>query len=199
MEHNMLSDNAGNFSFLDENSSKDRPKALMDECTYSFDIVKTVAFSGHRPESLPDDERRIKVIKSLIVYEIESAISDGFETFITGGARGIDLWAALGVIERKKKHPNLKLIAALPYNAEAKYSESERFEYGYILNQCDEVFYASIKFTKDSMLRRNKFMVDNSSRLIAFIKDYRSGTGQTINLAKASGIVTHVHKIDELF
>jgi uncharacterized phage-like protein YoqJ len=196
----MFNDITGSLSFLDEKALKDPEKKLMADSTFPFNRAKTVSFSGHRPENLPDDDRVIKVIKSVITLEIESAVSEGFDTFITGGARGIDLWAALAVIEQKKKEPGLKLIAALPYSGSpSRYSETERFEYGYFLKECAEVLCATSEYSKDSMKKRNAFMVNNCSRLIAFIKNYRSGTGQTINLAKAAGVDTHVHKIDELF
>ena len=48
-------------------------------------------FTGHRPEKLKIAED--EVIKSL-KKEIRTAIADGFQTFISGMARGVDLWAA---------------------------------------------------------------------------------------------------------
>ena len=50
------------------------------------------------------------------------------------------------------------------------------------------------------MQKRNKFMIDNSSRLIAAVSSYRSGTGQTIRLAEKAGIdidVINIAKIVE--
>jgi uncharacterized phage-like protein YoqJ len=186
-------------SFLDENSLSDREIKLMRDSTYKFDRTKTLSFSGHRPEKLPDDPDVIKIIKSYIAYEIESALEDGFDTFIMGGARGIDLWAGDAVIKQQKTTPHIKLIAALPYFTSAsKFTEHERFNYGQILAECEEVLYASRDYAKESMKKRNQFMVDNCSILVAFIKDMRSGTGQTIRLAEKAGVITHVHKLDDL-
>jgi uncharacterized phage-like protein YoqJ len=186
-------------SFLDESSLADREIKLMADSTYIFDRTKTLSFSGHRPEKLPDDPDIIKIIKSYIAVEIESALEDGFDTFIMGGARGIDLWAGDAVLKQQRITPNIKLIAALPYFTSAsKFTEHERFKYGQILSECEEVLYASGEYTKESMKKRNQFMVDNCSRLVAFIKDTRSGTGQTIRLAKKAGVETHVHKLDDI-
>jgi uncharacterized phage-like protein YoqJ len=186
-------------SFLDESSLADREIKLMADSIYEFDRAKTLSFSGHRPEKLPDDPDIIKIIKSLIAYEIETALEDGFDTFIMGGARGIDLWAGDAVLKQKRTAPNIKLIAALPYFTSAsKFTEHERFNYGYILAECEEVLYANRDYTKESMKKRNQFMVDNCSRLVAFIKETRSGTGQTIRLAEKAGVTVHVHKLDDI-
>ena len=38
------------------------------------------------------------------------------------------------------------------------------------------------------MYKRNEFMVNNSSRLIAAVSDYRSGSGQTVRMALKQGL-----------
>ena len=48
-------------------------------------------FTGHRPEKL--DKPEADVIEGL-KKEIHTATADGFRTFISGMARGVDLWAA---------------------------------------------------------------------------------------------------------
>ena len=63
-----------------------------------MDIIreKTACFTGHRPEKLPggsSDSPEAKVIKSMLYTEITAAVNDGYDTFITGMQRGIDLWA----------------------------------------------------------------------------------------------------------
>jgi uncharacterized phage-like protein YoqJ len=114
-----------------------------------------------------------------------------------GGSRGIDLWAGLAVVQEKRRNPDLTLVAALPYyiRKNSRFSEYERFDYGYVLDNCDAVFYASADYTADCMKMRNNFMVDNSSRLVAFVNDYRSGTGQTIRLAEKAGIARRIYKV----
>jgi uncharacterized phage-like protein YoqJ len=172
---------------------------LMDDIIFDHPREHTLCFSGHRPERLPGGVIFENVIKSYIALEISDAIEQGFTAFIMGGSRGIDLWAGLAVVHQKYRHPGLKLIAALPYYVKdiSRFSEFERFNYGYVLENCDSVFYAAKDYNADCMKRRNRFMVDHSSRLIAFVRDPRSGTGQTIRLAENAGIVTRVYKINE--
>ena len=71
-------------------------------------INKTVCFSGHRPEKLPgkgiDSREETIFIKKLLKTKIERYISEGYTRFLSGTARGIDLWAAQIVLEIKKSN-----------------------------------------------------------------------------------------------
>ena len=48
-------------------------------------------FTGHRPEKLQEPE---DAVTAALEKEIRQAIADGFNVFITGMARGVDIWAA---------------------------------------------------------------------------------------------------------
>ena len=48
-------------------------------------------FTGHRPEKLQAPEG---VVTAALEKEIRQVIADGFNVFITGMARGVDIWAA---------------------------------------------------------------------------------------------------------
>jgi uncharacterized phage-like protein YoqJ len=63
-------------------------------------------FTGHRPEklSITEDEVKYNLIKA-----IETAVRDGYTNFITGMARGVDLWAAEIILSYQKAEPSLKL------------------------------------------------------------------------------------------
>ena len=47
--------------------------------------------------------------------EIRAAITDGFQTFISGMARGVDIWAAEVVLRLRDTGSPIHLIAASPY------------------------------------------------------------------------------------
>ena len=59
---------------------------------------KSVCFTGHRPEKLPGygemNNSLLNMIKSMLYYRIYLAAQSGYEYFISGLARGVDLWAA---------------------------------------------------------------------------------------------------------
>ena len=69
-------------------------------------------FTGHRPEKLHCGEATVCAI---LEGSIDAAISDGFMTFISGMARGVDIWAAEIVLARKATNPEIRLICALPH------------------------------------------------------------------------------------
>ena len=55
-------------------------------------------FTGHRQEKLSLSEAEVK---TLLEKAIDMAIQNGFTTFITGMASGVDIWAAEIVLERR--------------------------------------------------------------------------------------------------
>lgn len=167
-----------------------------------FNINSTCCFSGHRPEKLAQNgdinSPQIRRLISMLYLEIENAIQDGYTNFITGMARGIDLWAAGYIFEKRIKNPRLKLICAIPYKGHGQnLKNAEKWEYDNIVASADKVFILEDKYTKNCMQKRNYFMVDNSSRLIAVVDNYRSGTGQTIRYAESKGIEVSVIDINK--
>lgn len=164
---------------------------------------KTVCFSGHRPEKLPgggsERTRIIKILKSLLYKEIIDSIEDGYDTFVTGLARGVDLWAGDIILKLKAQGKDLKLVAAAPYKGHgSNFYGTDKFTLGNIMLYADEVVCISEKYTKWCLLKRNEYMVDRSGKLIAMVSDYRSGTGATIRYAKKKGIITKVIDVGHL-
>ena len=63
---------------------------------------KRCCFTGYRPEKLDMPER---AVKKLFESAIKQAVEEGFYTFITGMARGVDMWAGEIVLKLKKHLP----------------------------------------------------------------------------------------------
>ncbi|MDR0947428.1 MAG: SLOG family protein [Ruminococcus sp.] len=154
-----------------------------------FDRNKTVCFSGHRPEKLPDGDIAEKILKSLLLQEIKDTIDSGFDTFISGGARGFDIWAGNIVAELRRRH-KIRLIAALPYEKHGEnFTGKDKFEYGFMVDNADAVIFTSDEYSRSCMKIRNKYMIDVSGKLIAFMADAHSGTGMTVRFAQNAGII----------
>lgn len=71
-----------------------------------------VCFTGHRPEKLTRSEETIR--KDLEI-QICQAVADGLNVFITGMARGVDIWAAQIVLKLRGAGYPIKLMCACPY------------------------------------------------------------------------------------
>lgn len=152
-----------------------------------------VCFTGHRPEKLNMQEN---TIKKYLQSEILSSIQNSYTTFISGMARGVDMWAAEIVIELKKEFPQIKLIAAVPFeDFESKWSYENQKSYNEILSKADLIRYICPNFSYSSYQIRNEWMVNHSSKVIAVWNGEKSGTKNTIDYANKCGVeVVNIYK-----
>lgn len=74
--------------------------------------MRRVCFTGHRPEKLTRSEN---TIKRELEKQIRQAMADGLNVFISGMARGVDIWAAQIVLKLRNEGADVKLICACPY------------------------------------------------------------------------------------
>jgi uncharacterized phage-like protein YoqJ len=157
------------------------------------DKSKTLAFSGHRSEKLPQTKEGLNALRKRLGDEIDRAIRDGYTDLIMGACYGFDLMAADEVIARKHKtrlvtDPPIRLIAAVPYENQAeKWKESDREIYYNTLALCDEVITLQTHYSKGVFYARNRWMVDRASRLIAY-SNGSGGTGYTVTYAEKNGL-----------
>ena len=143
-------------------------------------------FTGHRPEKLHKPEEQIK--KDL-EEAILQAVDEGFVTFISGMARGVDIWAAEIVLRLRESNPAIHLVAASPYRGlESRWSADWQSRYNAILQQADLVRFVCPSYSRDCFQRRNEWMVDRSCRVIAVYNGEPGGTRNTIEYAKAKKV-----------
>lgn len=173
----------------------------------SWNIEKTCCFTGHRSRDLPFNGDRSRqgmkcLVSSLQMY-IEKAVNDGFDTFISGMAEGVDLICAEIVYNLiTRKGMKLKLVCAVPYKSQGLKELSnpvDQYVYSMITRDCNNIVYVCDKKSRDCYQKRNKFMVENSRRIIGVIKDEntKSGTFQTINMAKKAGLELNIIYLDK--
>ncbi len=145
-----------------------------------------VCFTGHRPEKLNRTERQIK--KDLEI-QILRAIADGQYVFITGMARGVDLWAAQIVLRLRDSGQPLKLMCACPYDGfEKSWRQEWQRQYRQILEAADFVKYVCNGYSRSCFQIRNQWMVDHAARVIAVFTGVPSGTKNTIDYAIRSHV-----------
>ena len=153
-------------------------------------IETTCAFTGHRPKSFPwkydESTPDCILLKEVLTAQIKALADKGVTDFLSGMAQGIDLWCAQIVLDLRKKNPALKLHAVLPCEGqEHKWTASAQEYYHSILMQANEVVYVGQEYSRDCMLKRNRYLVDHSSFLLAVYNGTRrSGTGATVRYAQ---------------
>lgn len=151
------------------------------------------AFTGHRPEKLNATEESIR---ELLYCEIMASYIDGFRVFISGMARGVDMWAADIVLSLRENIEDMKLMCAVPYKGvERSWSEKDRREFERIIKSADHVVYVSKSYCPDCFHKRNWWMVDHAARIIAVWNGNPSGTQNTVVYAQRRGIDAAIHYI----
>ena len=111
-----------------------------------------LAFTGHRPESLPFGENELSAsairIKTLLADEIMRCAAQGYDTFLAGGARGGDILFAEQVLfvkgleypDIRLEYPDIRLITVVPHEGQANnWTEAWRERYFRILEYSSDV------------------------------------------------------------
>lgn len=156
--------------------------------TESEKRMHRVCFTGHRPEKLFQPE---SVVKDNLEREIKAALADGMNVFISGMARGVDIWAAEIVLKLRKKNPEIKLICASPFEGfEESWKADWQKRYTAIIEAADLVRFICPGYSRACFQIRNEWMVDHSARVIAVYNGEPGGTRNTIEYAKRKGIET---------
>ena len=153
----------------------------------------TCCFTGHRPEKLPwgsnESDPRCVQLKERLQAAVEQAYADGFRHFICGMARGADFYFAEAVLRLREERQDVTLEAAIPCEEQAqRWREEERERYFRLVELCDYETMIQRHYDRTCMQRRNRYMVDRSSRLIAVYDGMLGGTMYTVHYAMRAGV-----------
>jgi uncharacterized phage-like protein YoqJ len=156
---------------------------FVDFSTDSFSggmaYIKKLCFIGHRPEKLGGYNRNpiSDYVKMALRGAIERAIKRRVETFISGGALGVDQWAAEIVLDIQAKEikksyggfSEIKLNIALPFPSQpAKWPQDAKRHYDKILQKAYKIIAVKDDpYAPWKIQARNEWMVDNSDAVIA--------------------------------
>ena len=143
-------------------------------------------FTGHRQEKLSSSPEEVK---QWLSDQIMNAIDDGYVTFITGMAMGVDIWAGEIVTRLRESDPRLHLIAAVPWPGfSARWNTEWKNRYESLLKKADLIKYISKKYDPSIFTTRNLWMADHCSRVIAYYNGEDGGTKDMILYAQEKGI-----------
>lgn len=143
------------------------------------------AFTGHRAAKLPwgNDEQdpACLKLKDRINDAIEAAYHSGITHFICGMATGCDMYFCEAVMRLRNCHPEITIEAAIPWEGQSSsWSEELKKRYFRLVSECDYQTLVQTQYTHDCMMRRNKYMIDNASILIACYDGKQGGTQSTM-------------------
>ena len=92
------------------------------------------------------------------------------------------------MLELKDDSPNITLEAAIPCRSQAdRWNIVSKKRYNRLLLLCEKVTYVYEAYTKNCMMERNIYMIDNSDYVVAVWNGKPSGTGKTVEYAVNCG------------
>lgn len=142
-------------------------------------------FTGHRTIRT----EHMRALPDVLDRVLEGLIGRNMTVFRTGGAIGFDTLAALKVLEKKEKYPQVRLELVLPCRDQTRgWKESNRLAYEYIRARADEVICLHEEYVSGCMLERNRKLVQGSQCCVGYCITNTGGSAYTLRYAKEKGL-----------
>ncbi len=153
----------------------------------------TCTFTGHRENKLPwrSNETAPECIdlKARIADTVEAVYASGIRHYICGMATGGDMYFCEAVLALRTCHEDITLEAAIPWEGQSDaWSQKLKDRYLRLVEDCDFYTLVSKSYTPECLIKRNHYMVDNSSLLIAAYTGKPGGTMSTMLYAIRQGL-----------
>ena len=150
--------------------------------------MKTIAFTGHRPKDLPIGFGRDNVFMHITLAMRRLGLDADLTaiTFVTGGALGIDTWAADYALDR-----GIALTLITPFTSDVMtkfWSDADRERLEHHIEMANEYIVLGGHYNPGNYQRRNEAMVNRADILFAFWTGKpNGGTANCINYATRVG------------
>ena len=152
-----------------------------------IDPITAVAFTGHRHYRGEAGETLSQTLETLYSRE--------FRTFLCGMALGFDLAVAEAVLQLRRRHPDVRLVAVVPFRGQAgSYGAFDWQRYLSLLAAADEMICLSENYRPGCYRIRNDWMVEHASLLVTWYDGSAGGTRYTVRRAMRLGReLVHLH------
>ena len=148
-------------------------------------------FSGHRTAFFDMDNSYLAdIMREALETAITGAIAQGFTIFYSGMAMGFDIIAAEMIIRHKQATAaEISLICVVPFSGqEIRWRKKWRTRHDDVLRAADSIRVLNDRYIRGCYHERNRYLVDNSARLICLYGDKAGGTKHTYDYAEKSGL-----------
>ena len=141
---------------------------------------RTAAFTGHRTYCGQAD--------ALLGRLLEQLYGRGFRTFLSGMAVGFDLAAAEAVAALRVRHPDVRLVAVVPFRGqERRFRSADRTRWERIVAEADAVEFLAEGYHPGCYAVRNRHLVARASLVVAWYDGSPGGTQYTVREALRGG------------
>ena len=161
-------------------------------------------FSGYRPKKFGFDfeldNKGYQEFSERLVSAIYNLYEKGYRIFYNGCAQGFDIAAAEVLLLLKDKCPDIKLYATVPFIEQDKgWAENWKKRYQNVMNNADKIIVINPDYAKWAYIKRNEFMVENSSTIITYFDGESGGTESTLEYAKKKGLsIVNIYSKDPI-
>lgn len=146
-----------------------------------INVARAVSVSGHRIVENDLDKEKLKGV-------FLSLIERGYDTFLIGMAIGFDT-LCFQILEKIREQKNIKIIACIPCEEQdKKFNKEQKAEYARLIKSADGKVLISKEYNQRCMQKRNEFLVNNSSLLVAYLNRDFGGTAKTVNYARSKNV-----------
>ena len=151
--------------------------------------AKRCSFTGYRPQKMPfcfnENDPRCVEFKARLFATVEYLIGKGYSHFLSGGALGMDMFAAEAVLELRRKYPWVVLEMVSPFDGQSDRWESQyQIRYAILYAEADIITATGHKYDKTCLFRRNRYLVNNADLVLAAYDGQPGGTAMVVDYAK---------------
>lgn len=157
------------------------------------ETIPACAFTGHRIGKLPwgknESDPRCLQLKRALADAAEAVYRGGVHHYLCGMATGCDMYFCEAVLALRDERSDVTLEAAIPWEGQSRgWSAPLRRRYDRLVTECDYHTLVCHSYTPDCLMRRNRYMVDNATVLIAAYGGRPGGTMNTLLYAIRQGL-----------
>lgn len=141
--------------------------------------MKRACVTGHRAMS---------AFPAGLSETLRSVVLDGYTEFLVGMALGFDQYCYEELLRMKGEFPQLRIVACIPCGDQAaRFTRAQKARYDRLCAAADERIVLYPSYVEGCMQERNRYMVDHSDLVVAYLRYAAGGTYYTVKYAVERG------------